>query len=69
MALSTNMINNALLEQYALQVKNNNSISNKNAFVVENEKSMQESAFQTMLIQMMDSSGNSMMAELMSTSL
>ena len=30
---------------------------------------MQELAFQTMLIQIMDSSGNSMMAELMSTAL
>ncbi len=68
MALSTNMIYNALLKQYALQV-NNNSISDKNTNNVENEKSMQESAFQTMLIQMMDSSGNSMMAELMSTAL
>ncbi|MCB2293834.1 vgrg protein [Clostridium algoriphilum] len=69
MTLSTDMINNALLKQYALQIKNNSNIANKKTSDVENEKSMQESAFQTMLVQMMDNSGNSMMAELMSTAL
>ncbi|MFT5872315.1 MAG: hypothetical protein ACI8WT_001245 [Clostridium sp.] len=69
MALSTNIINNTLLKQYTSQMKNNNIISDKSTSNVEHEKEMQELAFQTMLIQMMDSSGNSMMAELMSTAL
>ena len=69
MALSTNIINNALLKEYTAQIKNNNTTSDKSTKDVEHEKAMQESAFQTMLIQMMDSSGNSMMAELMSTAL
>ncbi len=30
MALSTNLINNELLNQYALQIKNNNTLSDKN---------------------------------------
>lgn len=69
MALSTNIINNTLLNQYATQIKNNNKISDNSAKNFEDEKAMQELAFQTMLIQIMDSSGNSMMAELMSTAL
>ena len=69
MALSTNIINNTLLNQYASQIKNNNKISDKSTKSFEDEKAMQELAFQTMLIQIMDSSGNSMMAELMSTAL
>mgnify|MGYP001590329578 CR=1 FL=1 len=69
MALSTNMINNTLLKQYISKIKNDNMISDKSNNGVEYEKAMQESAFQTMLIQMMNSSGNSMMAELMSTAL
>ncbi|MGH4139498.1 vgrg protein [Clostridium sp.] len=69
MALSTNIINNTLLNQYASQIKNNNTISDDSTVDFQNEKAMQELAFQTMLIQMMDSSGNSMMAELMSTAL
>ncbi|MBU3190515.1 vgrg protein [Clostridium bowmanii] len=69
MALSTNIINNTLLNQYASQIKNNNTISDDSTKDFENEKKAQELAFKTMLIQMMDSSGNSMMAELMSTAL
>jgi len=69
MALSTNIINNALLSQYGAQIKNNNKISDKSTKNFEDEKAMQELAFQSMLIQIMDSSGNSMMAELMSNSL
>lgn len=69
MALSTNIINNTLLNQYASQIKNNNTISDNSTKNFEDEKAMQELAFQTMLVQMMDSSGNSMMAELMSTAL
>ncbi|MGV8980829.1 VgrG-related protein [Clostridium sp.] len=69
MALSTNIINNTLLNQYASQIKNNNTISDDSTVDFENEKKAQELAFQTILIQMMDSSGNSMMAELMSTAL
>lgn len=69
MALSTNIINNALLNQYSTQIENNNKISDKSTKNFEDEKAMQELAFQTMLIQIMDSSGNSMMAELMSTAL
>ena len=68
MALSTNIINNTLLKQYTEQMKNNSTISDKGSSL-ENEKAMQEFAFQTMLAQMMDSSGNSMMAELMSNAL
>ncbi|MBZ9686540.1 vgrg protein [Clostridium estertheticum] len=69
MALSTNIINNTLLKQYAEQIKYNNKISDKSTKDFEDEKAMQELAFQTMLIQIMDSSGKSMMAELMSTAL
>ena len=69
MALSTNIINNTLLKQYTDQMKNGNTISDKSSSALENEKAMQEFAFQTMLAQMMDSSGNSMMAELMSNAL
>ena len=68
MALSTNMINNTLLKQYTSQI-NNNTISDKSSSNLDNEKAMQEVAFQTMLAQIMDSSGNSMMAELMSNAL
>jgi hypothetical protein len=69
MALSANIINNTLMKQYASQLKNNNINSDKSTTEFENEKAMQELAFQTMLSQMMDSSGNSMMAELISTAL
>jgi len=69
MALSTNIINNALLQQYAEQIKKNNLLSNKSAADVDSQEVNQESAFQMMLIQMMDSSGNSMMAQLMTTAL
>ncbi|MBU3143385.1 vgrg protein [Clostridium sp. CF012] len=69
MALSTNIINNTLLKQYAEQIKNNNKISDKSTKNFEDEKAMQEAAFQTMLIQIMESTGNSMMAEFMSTAL
>ena len=69
MALSTNIINNELLNQYGAQIKNNNKISDKSTKNFEDEKAMQELAFQTMLIQIMDSSDNSMMTELMSSSL
>lgn len=69
MALSTNAINNTLLKQYMSQIKNDNSISDKGTTNIENEKAMQQFAFQTMLEQMTDSSGNSMMAELLSTAL
>ncbi len=69
MALSTNIINNMLLKQYTTQIKNNNEISDKNTVDFQSDKEMQEFAFQTMLMKMMDSSGNSMMAELMSTAL
>ncbi|WP_291633451.1 vgrg protein [Clostridium sp.] len=69
MALSTNIINNALIKQYTSQMKNNNIISDKSTSNVEHEKEMQELAFKTMLIQMMDSAGNSRMAEFMSTAL
>jgi len=71
MALSTNLINSALLNQYEAQIKNNDKTSDKNVKSNEDEKAMQEVAFQTMLIQMMDSSGssNSMMTEIMSNAL
>jgi hypothetical protein len=69
MALSSNMINNMMLKQYTAQIKNNDINSDKGTSGIEQEKAMQELAFQTMLSQMMDSSGNSMMAELMSTAL
>lgn len=69
MALSTNAMNNILLKQYTSQIKNNNSDSAKSTSILQQEKVMQELAFQTMLSQMMDSSGNSMMAELMSAAL
>lgn len=69
MALSTNTVNNALLNQYAAQIKNNNMIPDKSAKSFEDEKATQDLAFQTLLMQIMDSSGNSMMAELMSTAL
>ncbi|MGH4123965.1 MAG: vgrg protein [Clostridium sp.] len=69
MALSTNIINDALLKQYGAQIKNNNRISDKSTKSFEDEKAMQELAFQTMLIQIMDSSGNSKMAEFMATAL
>jgi len=69
MALSTDIVSNALLKQYALLIKNNNTVSGKSTTDDYNQQSMQESDFQTLLIQMMESSGNSMMAELMSTAL
>ena len=69
MAVSTDIINSTLLNQYAQQIKNNNKITDKSTKNLEDEKAMQELAFQTMLIQIMESSGNSMMAELMSTAL
>jgi len=69
MALSSSAMNNILLKQYTAQLKNNDINSNKSTSNFEQEKAMQELAFQTMLSQMMDSSGNSMMAELMSTAL
>ncbi|GCD08893.1 VgrG-related protein [Clostridium tagluense] len=69
MALSTNIINNTLLNQYGVQIKNNNKISDESTKSFEDEKAMQELAFQTMLIQIMGSSGNSMMAEVMSSAL
>ena len=69
MALSTNIINNTLLKQFEDQIKKNSEISDNSTSNVEQEKNMQESAFQALLIQMMESSGNSMMAEFMSTAL
>jgi hypothetical protein len=69
MALSTNTINNTLLKQYMLQIKNNNTIADEGTTNIENEKAMQQFAFQAMLEQMSDSQGNSMMAELLSTAL
>lgn len=69
MALSSNLINNTLLKQYTSEIKNNNTISDKGTTDFQREKEMQEAAFQTILMQMMDSSGNSMMAELMSEAL
>jgi hypothetical protein len=69
MALSSNIINNTMLKQYEAQIKNNNINSDKSIGGVEQEKAMQEMAFQTMLSQIMESSGNSMMAELISTAL
>lgn len=68
MDLSANMIN-TMLKQYTAQVKNNSTISDTVTTNLQNEKEMQEAAFQTILTQMMDSSGNSMMAELMSEAL
>ena len=69
MALSSNLINNTLLKQYTAEVKNNNTISDKGTNDFQREKEMQEAAFQTILMQMMDSTGNSMMAELMTEAL
>ena len=69
MTLSTSKLNNTLIEQYMSQIKNQNSIANKGTTTLGNEKAMQQFAFQTMLAQMTDSSGNSMMAELLSTAL
>ncbi|MCJ7689044.1 MAG: vgrg protein [Clostridiaceae bacterium] len=69
MTLSANAINNILLKQYTAEIKNNNTISDKGTSNFQHEKDMQESAFQTILMQMTDSSGNSMMAELMSEAL
>ena len=69
MALSTNIINNAILNKYSKEIKNNNTISDKNTVELKDEKAMQELSFQSMLIEIMESSGNSMMAELMSTAL
>lgn len=69
MALSTNTISNTLLKQYMSQVKNDNNSSDKGMTNIENEKAMQQFAFQAMLEQMSDSQGNSMMAELLSTAL
>jgi hypothetical protein len=68
MALSANMIN-TMLKQYTAEIKNNNSISDTGTANLQREKEMQEAAFQTILMQMMDSAGNSMMAELMSEAL
>ncbi|MBK5240662.1 vgrg protein [Clostridium sp.] len=69
MTLSANAINNILLKQYTAEIKNNNATSNTGTVNLQNEKEMQEAAFQTILMQMTDSSGNSMMAELMSEAL
>ena len=69
MALSSSLINNILLKKYTEQIKNSNVISDKKTNELEQQKEMQEFVFQKMLTQMMDSSGNSMMAELISTAL
>ncbi|MGH4120113.1 vgrg protein [Clostridium sp.] len=69
MALSANMINSTLLKQYTAEIKKNNATSDIGTVNLQNEKEMQEAAFQTILMQMTDSSGNSMMAELMSEAL
>ena len=69
MTLSTSKLNNTMIEQYMSQIKNQNSITDKDTTTLRNEKAMQQFAFQTMLAQMTDSSGNSMMAELLSTAL
>jgi hypothetical protein len=69
MALSSNSINNMLLQQYTEQIKNNNISSDKNTSGIDNEKMMQNLAFQTILSEMTNSSGNSMMAELMTSAL
>ncbi|MBU3114383.1 VgrG-related protein [Clostridium lacusfryxellense] len=72
MALSTNLINNELLNQYALQIKKYNTLSTKNTTEDVSEESTQESAFRALLIQMMNNSTgstNSMMVEFMTTAL
>ncbi|HEY8891135.1 MAG TPA: vgrg protein [Clostridium sp.] len=68
MALSSNIIYNALLKQYESKTKTN-IVSDDSTNSGYNEKGVQESTFKTMLIQMMSSSGNSMMAELVSNAL
>ena len=72
MALSTNLINNELLNQYVLQINKNNTLSATNTEDAVNQEDKQESAFRSLLIQMMNSSSsssNSMMAEFMTTAL
>ncbi|MBW9172251.1 vgrg protein [Clostridium estertheticum] len=71
MALSSDIIFNNMLNQYKLQTKaNTNTISSDTSTSsvnkeIENQKIM----FQTMLIQMMDSSETSMMTQLMSSAI
>ena len=55
-----------MLKQYESQTKAKNIVSDKNTNNITDEEAMQETAFKTLLIQMMDTSSNSMMAELMS---
>lgn len=69
MALSADTISNILLKQYTAQMNNSNNISGKSGSILEDDKAMQEFAFQTMLAQMMDGTGNSMMTELLSNAL
>lgn len=70
MALSSNANNDLLLKQYMSQINNNSNInSSKSTTDFEQEKEMQQAAFQTILTQMMDSSGSSMMTEFMSAAL
>ncbi|MBU3215424.1 vgrg protein [Clostridium estertheticum] len=69
MALSSDIIFNSMLNQYKLQTKTNTMSSDTSTSSVNKEIENQKIMFQTMLIQMMDSSGTSMMTQLMSSAI
>ncbi|WP_298836328.1 VgrG-related protein [Clostridium sp.] len=69
MALSSDIIFNRMLNQYVLKMKNDTTDTNTSTSSVNQETENQKILFQTMLIQMMDSSGNSMITEIMSNAM
>ncbi|MBU3158399.1 vgrg protein [Clostridium frigoris] len=69
MALSSDIIFNRMLNEYILQTKTNVTVPDTSTSSVKQEAENQKILFQTMLIQMMDSSGNSTMTEFMSNAI
>lgn len=70
MALSANNINNIFLKNYMSQIKNSNStLEESNTTNIEQEKVLQQVVFQSMLNQMMETTDNPMMVEVLSAAL
>lgn len=69
MALSSDIIFNSMLKQYVLQTKTNSVTLIASTSSVNKEIENQKTMFQTMLIQMMDSSGNSTMTDPMTNAI
>jgi len=69
MGLSSDIILNSMLKQYVLQTKTNSIASIESTSSVNMEVENQKTMFQTMLIQMMNSSGNSTMTDFMTNAI